>query len=392
MSFLLNLTCVNKSRCTILPQLWLNNLFNIPPSSNNENQQYFHDLFSTQINILDCKIKLPRRNAWIGHPFYFEILKSFHKIISQLPISAINILSIPIWFNSALNTKFDVTLSRAGFNYLKDFFPEGRLIDLQQNRPQLVQNKIRKLMGILNKIPERWLNCVESSQGLNTVVSPRQVVSYKNTDYFMQNLGSDKLYNLLISNLVKLPVGVSRWREIVDLPDQQLKTAFTFARLYLSVFDQVFQYQIVTQILPTGKYLHRYQIRDSDQCTRCLQCVDTVYHSTWQCSRLTSYISAGLEFVQRNTHVDNITVNNYLFGYGGSENAALNHVLLELKKHLFYNWSENTNIDAFCEHFASILRSLIIKENIIALTNMTNLMINGKFSQTFMITGDPICL
>ena len=62
--FLLNLTCVNKSRCTILPQLWLNNLFNIPPSSNIENQKYFHDLFSTQINILDCKIKLPGLNLF----------------------------------------------------------------------------------------------------------------------------------------------------------------------------------------------------------------------------------------------------------------------------------------------------------------------------------------
>ena len=58
---------------------------------------------------------------------------------------------------------------------------------------------------------------------------------------------------------------------------------------------------------------------------------------------------------------------NYLFGYGGLENAALNHVLLQLKKHLFYNGSDNTGIDAFCEHFASILRSLIIKEKTIAL-------------------------
>jgi hypothetical protein len=45
----------------------------------------------------------------------------------------------------------------------------------------------------------------------------------------------------------------------------------------------------------------------------------------------------------------------------------LHYVLLELKKHLFYNWSENTGIDALCEHFEGILRSLIIKEKIIAL-------------------------
>jgi uncharacterized protein (DUF3820 family) len=130
-----------------------------------------------------------------------------------------------------------------------------------QNMPQLMQNKTRKIQGILNKIPDNWLNCIESSRVMNTVIYPRQVVSCDNTDIYLQNLGSGGIYKILISKLVKMPIGVSRWREIIDLPDQQLKTAFTFAKLCTnSVFDQVFQYKIVTQILPTGKYLQRYQI------------------------------------------------------------------------------------------------------------------------------------
>ena len=129
-------------------QFWFNNLFKIPQSSNNDNQQHFHNFFTNQINILYCKFKVPRRNAWNGHPFYYEILKSFDKLISQLPISSENILSIPIWYNRVLNIKFDSEISRAGFNYLKDIFPEGQLLDLVQNRPQLMQNKIRKIQGI----------------------------------------------------------------------------------------------------------------------------------------------------------------------------------------------------------------------------------------------------
>ena len=46
--FLLNLTCENKSRCTVLPQFWFNNLFKIPQSSNNDNQQHFHNFFTNQ--------------------------------------------------------------------------------------------------------------------------------------------------------------------------------------------------------------------------------------------------------------------------------------------------------------------------------------------------------
>ena len=154
--FVLNLTRENSSRCTILPQFWINKLFNIPLSSNNTNLQYFHNFFSQQINILDCKFKVPRRNAWSGHPFYFEILKSLEKVALDFPTTVVNILSIPIWYNKSLNTKFDIELSRAGLNYLKDCFPEGRLLNLQQNGPQITPNKIRKLRGILNRIPETW--------------------------------------------------------------------------------------------------------------------------------------------------------------------------------------------------------------------------------------------
>ena len=106
-----------------------------------------------------------------------------------------------------------------------------------------------------------WLNSIESSLCINTVICPRQVVTFKEADLVLGRAGSDTIYKILISNLVKLPVGVSRWREIIDLSDQQLQTAFTFAKLCSkSVFDQVFQYKIVVQILPTGKYLNRYQI------------------------------------------------------------------------------------------------------------------------------------
>ena len=257
-------------------------------------------------------------------------------------------------------------MSRAGINYVKDIFPEGRRLNLEQNRPQVNQNKIRKLRVILTKIPETWMHCIESSQGINTVICPRQVVTFKNSDYFLHTAGSDLLYKLLISKAIKLPVGVSRWREVIDLSDQQLQTAFTFAKLSSKfVFDQVFQYKIVTQILPTGKYLHRYQIKDSDQCSRCLLSADTVLHSTWQCSRLYPYLTVCLELIKSQCNVD-ITLEKYLFGFGSSDFCALNHILLELKKHLFYNWSGDIGVEAFCEQFVKTLKSLIIKEKTIA--------------------------
>ena len=370
--FLLNLTSETQNRCTILPQMWFNNLFKIPTHCINEDQDYFCNLFRNKINILDCKIKVPRKISWKGHPFYFEILKAFEKIISSLPNSLESLLSIPIWFNKYLQTKFDVDISRAGFNYLKDFYPGGHQIDFNLNRPGLVPNKMRKLRKILGKIPQDWRNRIESSPVTSTVVTPRQAVNLNDQDWFVQHLGSDRIYKILTSSLIKPPTGVLRWRaELILLSEQQLKTALTFAKMCSSsIFDQVFQYKIVTQILPTNKYLNRYKIKDSDLCSRCFERTDTVYHNLWQCSRLTSYLSACFDFLRSECNLEDvINHENYLFGFTGVSREGINHILLEFKKHVFYNWNVEIGVNAFCEQFQSKLRSLIIKEKIIAQAN-----------------------
>ena len=128
-------------------------------------------------------------------------------------------------------------------------------------------------------------------------------------------MGTDRIYQTLISSIKKLPIGVLRWREELTLTEQQLRTSLTFAKLCSSsVFDQVFQYKIVTQILPTNKYLNRYQIVDSDLCSRCLATTDTAYHNLWLYDRLALYLSTCFEFLREECNlVDTITGDKYLY-------------------------------------------------------------------------------
>ena len=109
-------------------------LFKIPLNNENANQVYFNTFFSTEFNIFDCKLKIPRQANWKGHPFYYQILKTFELITRSIPHSLENTLSIPIWFNRHLNTTFDVELSRAGFNFIRDLFPSNQLIELNDTR------------------------------------------------------------------------------------------------------------------------------------------------------------------------------------------------------------------------------------------------------------------
>ena len=64
--------------------------------------------------------------------------------------------------------------------------------------------------------------------------------------------------------------------------------------------------------------------------------------------------------------MDMITVENYLFGFSGIKTKGINHILLELKKHVFYNWNADIGEIAFCELLKSKIKSVIIKEKIIA--------------------------
>ena len=380
---MLNLTRETPNRCSILPQLWFNMLFKVPTQYFNENQHYFYNFFKNKLNILDCKLNVPRKINWKGHPFYFEIFKSFGKTILELPQSIENILSIPIWFNKHLKTKFDVDISRVGINFVKDLYPDGQLLEFNLNRPELLPSKLRKIQKMIDNIPEVWRDCIESSAIKCTVVSPRQVVNFDENDYFVQHLGTDRMYKILIYKIIKVPAGVLRWRTELVLSDKQLQTSLTFAKLCSSsVFDQVFQYKIVTQILPTNKYLHRYQIADSEICSRCSECVDTVYHNIWQCRCITLYLSTCFNFLRYECNlVDIITVENYIFGFMDLKREGINHILLELKKHVFYNWKAELGVIAFCEQFQSKLRSLIIKEKIIAQSYDRILAFNEKWEK-----------
>ena len=372
LKFVFNLSKpVNHNQCA-LPKMWIKTLFKIPINNENENQVYFKNFFANELNIFDCKLKIPRQATWRGHPFYYQMLKTFEAVTRSIPHSLENTLSIPIWFNRHLQTTFDVELCRAGFNFIKDFFPSNQLIEMNDNKLiTLRATKLRLLKKILLKIPGCWVEQIEEA-GLNFVtISPIQTINLNDLDVRAISLSSFKVYSILISDKIRMPRGLVRWCEQLHLTDEQIKTSLTFAKkCSKSVFDQVFQFKIVTQILPTNEYLKRYKVKESDACSRCLlETVDTVLHSTWSCPRVYPYIVHVLKFLREGCGVEvEIEMFNYIFGFHDLEHLGLNQILLQLKKEIFYNWKENVSIVAFLNNFKLKIIHLIIKEKQIAIS------------------------
>ena len=137
----------------------------------------------------------------------------------------------------------------------------------------------------------------------------------------IKSLNSGTVYSTLIEEKTRLPTGLLHCEEF-QLSDEEIKTSFPFTRNNCSrTFDRVFQFKIVTRILPTNQYLTRYRVKD------------TVLHSTWSCDQIVPLISCVIVFLTTKCTVGvDINLRKYLFGFQGNNFLGLNHVLLELKK------------------------------------------------------------
>ena len=164
---------------TVLPKFWIKKLFKIPTCTNEPLQIHFQEYFTSRLNILDCKFKLPRKIHYSGHPFYYQTLKTLESISKNECTGAANILSIPIWFNRNMKTQFDTEISQAGFNFIKDLFPCNQPL---QNFGPLRHNKIRKLQNIVNKIPPYCKNNMMQSNISYLTVLPNQIVNMNGAD------------------------------------------------------------------------------------------------------------------------------------------------------------------------------------------------------------------
>ena len=142
-----------------------------------------------------------------------------------------------------------------------------------------------------------------------------------------------------------------RWRETVDMSETEIITAFTFAQICSkSTFDQIFQYKIVTQILPTNKYLTRYQVKDSEICSKCNLEPNTVGHCLWSCTQIVPYLEKVVNVLRTESNItEDISMIPYLFGF--EDNEVLNNILIELKKEQFYFWNVNIGVDTISEQF-----------------------------------------
>ena len=368
MKFIFRIKTDVVSNSTCLPRLWLLQLFGVPLNCENAEQQVFQDFFCKSFNILDCKFTLPKRAKWKGHPFYWDVLLSLETILVQNETNSVEAsMSTPIWFNRDLNTTFNANMSKNGLNFIWDIYHSRKRIgEKNANQHSLVDCQVLSLYSTINSKVKEILKLGDQQ---SVVILPMQTIKYKNRDKMVKNMTSVEFYELFIAKKIQIPIGILNWCLDFELNNCQISTALDVAsRCSASIFDKMFQYKIVTKILPTNEYLFRYKVKESATCDFCNLERDTVVHRLYECEVFASKLNDILIKLKKVCKlVEHISLTEYLFGKMGSENLGLNHVILELKKYIFYASFECLNSPSLSDLFFNHIKNLIIREKYIAL-------------------------
>ena len=259
--------------------------------------------FTNMIDIVSqCCFELPNIKNWRGHPFYFDCLKTIQNLNKNLPKTINELMSVPLWHNKYIKSKFDCELSRCGFNFIKDLVFEGKFLELERlSHIDISRNKKKKILNFGELISPYVKHIINQNASLFVIPYPQTVLK---SGHYLKDSNSRTLYEIFIEEKSKTPTGMLRWNQNYLLSDNQIKNAFVFAHnCTLSTKSRTFQYKISTYILPTKEYLWNYKVKDNYYCDRCLSDNsgprlerDNIKHSLFSCPLINPFLENTLNF------------------------------------------------------------------------------------------------
>merc|ERR1711954_24030 len=226
----------------------------------------------------------------------------------------------------------------------------------------------KRLIKLRGKIDSNALDIISLNRNLSFAIDPNVKIYYNNNEWkIVTSLKSKEMYKTLIGKRIKLPVGVLNWSNKLNLPPDNILMSIPRAfNSTLSTKARQFQYKVSTYTLATGEYLCNYRVRDTYSCFKCNSESgerDNIAHSLFYCPKVYPFIEFTFEFlINECKAADHISFTDYIFGIQSTNKAALNSVLIELKRYIFYDWSENTSIRSKCKVLKNRTRRIMLLE------------------------------
>ena len=119
MKFLLRIKSHVVSNSTCLPRYWVLKMCKLLLQDENVERGLHPNFFTYSVDILQCNFKLPKKENWKSHPFYWDFLTALEKIQVENESKSVEaLMSTSIWYNRELETTFNREMSKMGSNKL----------------------------------------------------------------------------------------------------------------------------------------------------------------------------------------------------------------------------------------------------------------------------------
>lgn len=147
------------------------------------------------------------------------------------------------------------------------------------------------------------------------------------------------IYACLVENNVSLKC-IEKWEKSLNI---QIDSKMCFRTLYKTTYDSClrwFQYRLLYQLLPTGRFLYLRKLIESPLCSFCKQTEETLLHLFWDCPRVQNFWLDVQDWIRSNfRHCDNIQLSKELIFLGLKDNVVTDRIfdlfVLVAKYHIF---------------------------------------------------------
>ena len=146
-------------------------------------------------------------------------------------------------------------------------------------------------------MPQNWINMVNTQEYIIPLRQLKLKIGSKN----LYNCTNYMQYSCFIQSKKLLPIGFEKWCLEYNFNDVELKNIFLMGKTAsVNVFNQCFQYKILTQILPTQEYLLRYKVDGvvDNVCKMCKLERCTIEHSIFECIFLQPFLVLIQKFIE----------------------------------------------------------------------------------------------
>lgn len=287
--------------------------------------------------------------------FYQRCLESWSEFTKQEPENVKEILVQPIWNNSKMlvhkSPVYYEILNKMGINSVKNFYNEDgstkQLTDYVNDQNEKYPMLYLYWMSVKYSLPVKWkhiLNIKEDFVNISDYNVHQHVVTAEGITN-INHIISRNVYSVFIKSLSEEPTGKIvldnknvniSWKEACQLP----------YRTTIDTKSREFQFKIIHGYLATNSKLYKWKLLDSNRCSFCFICEETVTHIFCECSRIVTFYVNIKDWCEKlRILLPSANSINVIYGIHPCKktNWLENHLLL-LFKQIVYNGRNNPNI------------------------------------------------